>query len=962
MTLLEWALTYARRGWPVFPCNPRTKRPLCKGDVDPETGKEIPGSGGVKKATTDEEQIRAWWKKWPKAMIGLATGAAAGVFVVDFDAGEDEETGEVFEAPQLVANLEERIGVKLPKTWAAETPRGGQHLYFAWPAGEDVIGNRGGMIDRVDVRGEGGYVILPPSARTDGKGYTWTVKVSGRFAQAAEAPGELVDCILRRGRFGDSGGSSAAAKKARPGIAERAQAAVRRPAGVDEASVDAVDQAVDAYARKAFEAEIDNVANAPKGQGNNTLNIAALKLGELVAAGVLSESEVRQGLENAAMNSGLVARDGMRSVLATIDSGFSKGMRQPRDLEAIRAAAADRARRRRANGPPRAAAARHQAGGAAQAPLDASEQPPPPQPGVGHNGGPAIGPAPHPPEGVEGEPTLAAESFEPSEKMLREACELDHSDTDNGKRLRIYFGSDLLVMAEGGVQGGGFLTWTATHWDVEGGAAGAVMKAQLVGACISREADHMVELPHEKRAIENGLAAATELAALPPEDDWTDEQRARAKELAAAIAAMQGARAAFGGRKGSRRKFGVSSKNRARIENMLASAAPHLRRPSDAFNGDPLKVATRNVTLKFKRVQDLECPDPDTRRYTAEVEPVPGHRREDLITALIPVDYDPEATAPKWLANMERFQPDEATRRTVQAYAGLGLLGLPVQRLMYHYGVGGNFKSVFLEVLARVLGDSFATTLPAESITGFGERSAGQASPDLARLFGKRFLRVPELKPDVPLQVELIKRLTGGERISVRTLFKGYFDFTPAAKAHLSGNGLPTFDGSDGGMRRRLLLVKWPVTLAESEQRDFDEVVGELMEEASGILNWLIAGAKDYLANGLVVADAVRATTQEYLDDMDPAGQFVRAHVEDAPGEKVAARAMYHAYEAWSSANAKKPITETRFGRVMKKKLNFDDTGRVRLYLDVRLHDVPENDRAPPPNGPDAYGDDPISV
>ena len=95
---------------------------------------------------------------------------------------------------------------------------------------------------------------------------------------------------------------------------------------------------------------------------------------------------------------------------------------------------------------------------------------------------------------------------------------------------------------------------------------------------------------------------------------------------------------------------------------------------------------------------------------------------------------------------------------------------------MFHYGEGANGKSVYLEMLMRLLGKSFTVGLPTESIVGKGERSAGGASPDLIRLFGKRMVRVLELPEGKPLQSELIKKLTGSEEIPVRTLFKGFVD------------------------------------------------------------------------------------------------------------------------------------------------------------------------------------------
>jgi putative DNA primase/helicase len=176
---LEAALDYASRGWPVFPCHPETKQPL--------TPKAEGGNGGLKAASTDTRVINTWWRKHPTAMIGVPTGPSIGAFVVDLDAGIDAKTGEVFEVDGLIAALEHKIGCRLPPTCSVATPRGGRHLYFRVPDGE-CPGNRAGLVPRVDIRGTGGYVIVPPSRRTDGKSYVWvTPHGDGRGAGSRAA-------------------------------------------------------------------------------------------------------------------------------------------------------------------------------------------------------------------------------------------------------------------------------------------------------------------------------------------------------------------------------------------------------------------------------------------------------------------------------------------------------------------------------------------------------------------------------------------------------------------------------------------------------------------------------------------------------------------------------------------------------------------------------------------------------
>jgi putative DNA primase/helicase len=536
------------------------------------------------------------------------------------------------------------------------------------------------------------------------------------------------------------------------------------------------------------------------------------------------------------------------------------------------------------------------------------------------------------------------------------ACSaLDHSDTDNGKRLRAHFGGDLVVMAQEDAKAPAFVSWTGTHWDMVGGPMAARVVAQKLGGLIALEADHLAQTPIEADAIARGEAAKIERDALDElmagkKDSVTAEQERQRRDLTGLIAAGGVAKADLQKRKTARRKFAVSSKNRARIEAMLDCAAPHMLKQADAFNADPFLVATQSHTLRFVRDLDPENPDPESTRYTTRVEARPGHRREDLISKLVPVDYAPGAKCPKWTAFLDEFLPVPEIRRFVQVFSGVGLLGITVQRVVMHIGKGANGKSVFMETLMRVLGP-LAVGLPAESIVGDTQRGAGQASPDLAKLYGARTLRVLELPADRPLDEALVKKLTGGERIPVRNLFKGYFEFQPVFTGHLSANGFPTISGVDNGIWRRITVVDWPKTIPIERQRDFEDVLADFAPEASGILNWLIEGALAFLRDGLQIPSGVQQATQEYRDDQDPTIAFERACVRAEPGGQVQARSFYEAYVSWSAANAKIPVKETKFGRVMKSRYTRDDAGTVRLYRDIALHDVPA--RPDVPRNPD---------
>ena len=136
---LSAALDYAARGMPVFPCVPEGKAPLTqRGHLD---------------ASTDPDQLRAWWRRWPEANIGVPTGERSGIYALDVDqpAGLDE--------------LEHEHG-RLPATRTHSTGSGGMHYLYRYPAGSGLRNTAGRLAPGIDTRGEGGYIIVPPSSTT----------------------------------------------------------------------------------------------------------------------------------------------------------------------------------------------------------------------------------------------------------------------------------------------------------------------------------------------------------------------------------------------------------------------------------------------------------------------------------------------------------------------------------------------------------------------------------------------------------------------------------------------------------------------------------------------------------------------------------------------------------------------------------------------------------------------------
>jgi hypothetical protein len=161
--VIRTALALAQKGFHIFPCRPRDKRPATV--------------NGLKDATTDPDIIQAWWQQQPDNNLAIATGSASGLFVLDID-GLDAEA--------MLRRLEAEHGA-LPATVEAITARG-RHCYFKWP--EETVRNSAGKIgEHIDIRGDGGYVIAPPSIHPSGRRYCWSVDSA---CNIANAPGWLL--------------------------------------------------------------------------------------------------------------------------------------------------------------------------------------------------------------------------------------------------------------------------------------------------------------------------------------------------------------------------------------------------------------------------------------------------------------------------------------------------------------------------------------------------------------------------------------------------------------------------------------------------------------------------------------------------------------------------------------------------------------------------------------------------
>lgn len=288
-SILEAAHSYAQNGVPVFPLTPQGKRPLTE--------------HGLHDATTDREAIERWWADHPEANLGIPTGAASGFVVIDVDP----------EGLDLMRELTE--DGKLPPTRTVQTPRG-YHLYYFAPEEERIrngVGERGGLGKGIDVRGDGGYVVVPPSVGDEGNAHY--VNVGGVHIEPL--PEWVVE--LRADRKGESGsmlerlrGKARVNKPAEPWPLPPSEEPVGTRKGLRKLAVEAA-----------------LLAHETEGGRNHRLNEVAYIIGGWIAAGHLDEGYAVDVLYEAAVENGMVEDDGERDAIGTLESGLSAGADEP---------------------------------------------------------------------------------------------------------------------------------------------------------------------------------------------------------------------------------------------------------------------------------------------------------------------------------------------------------------------------------------------------------------------------------------------------------------------------------------------------------------------------------------------------------------------------------------------------------------------------------------------------------
>ncbi|HEX7856106.1 MAG TPA: phage/plasmid primase, P4 family [Sphingobium sp.] len=950
------ALRYARSGWRVFPCRPRReeflgrggkpvilkeKEPLVGMDKDRITGEPIKGTGGLSKATTDEEQIRAWWRKWPDALIGALTGPGMEAFVVDFDV-IDKKTGEVFVLAERIAALEEAIGCELPETAMATTPSGGCHLYFALPEVPEGmrLGNSNKRLPfKIDIRGDAtGYVIVPPSRRTDmGEGtedgrYRW----EKRFSQVgvAPAPQSLLDLL-----FVPVKGKQAKVASSNPAGTDAAPPSARAPR---EASGDVEQDAIRKYGLSALDEECRRIRSAGTGARNNQLNESAFSVATLTTSTpypALDARFARAMIEAAARDN--PGDDDDHQLDATISSGWTAGEESPRDLTNVASRARERAMRPHRSSRP--------ASSSPSAPPASTENSKP----ASQEGGDGSG------AGEKGDGG-AADGLSGDELTL-ECARYAMTDLGNLERFLARSGRDFLCVAAWAESSSspGYVAWDKARWN-----------RSMADALFGRAAQETMRLIQDEAAFirDSGVPFPPVEGDLPDieEDDESDEEepsedeadpkwfeetmrKRRAKRSAQWYLQRQLARQTK--HDGPRHDFivqvksngdivlfsdklaawGRTSEGVGHIECLRKLAPPRLSAKPEEFDSDPLKLNLPNGTLVF------HVPEDGRQAYVERRD----HSRDDKITKIGKAIYDPDAKCPQFDAFLAQVQPAEDMREWLIRWSGYNALGIADAQVMaLFYGEGQNGKGVWVQTHAHILGDyAWATGIETFMDSGF-KRNGGGPSPHLAALAGRRMVYANEPEDNSKFSDGLVKALTSDEPIGgVRELYGPAFEMMITFSNTVMANNLPRI-GTDYGIRRRMQVVPWSIVVPK-EQRDL-RLKDKLRTEVSGILNHMIAGALAYLTDGLTMPEAMVEATQSYHDENDILGQFLGRCVVRDPGNTVGATALHDLFAAWQTwagmlPQSNQPWSKKKLRQEMEKKSFRINKSSTMKWQDIAL-------------------------
>jgi putative DNA primase/helicase len=331
-------------------------------------------------------------------------------------------------------------------------------------------------------------------------------------------------------------------------------------------------------------------------------------------------------------------------------------------------------------------------------------------------------------------------------------------------------------------------------------------------------------------------------------------------------------------------KHAAASESNRAVRAMLDRAKSELPAMPEDFNTHLYLLNCENGTLDLR---------------TGELRP---HNPHDMLTRCIKYKYNPLARSKRWEAFLEKFLVEGDLITFMQQALGMSLCGdISEQCLFICHGMGSNGKTTMLETVRIIMG-SYAC---AANIETFQVRKNETIGNDIAELYGARMVTASETRLGGRLNEAFVKKATGKEPLRARRLHENEFEFMPELTLWLAVNHKPIVLDTSKGMWRRVHFVPFNVTIdGDQVDKHFGD---KLLEEAEGILAWLVQGCRQWIEQGhLSVPQIVQEATAGYRAEMDIVANFLEDECILGEGKKVTTKNLIARFEAWCGHNSEK--------------------------------------------------------
>jgi putative DNA primase/helicase len=371
-------------------------------------------------------------------------------------------------------------------------------------------------------------------------------------------------------------------------------------------------------------------------------------------------------------------------------------------------------------------------------------------------------------------------------------------------------------------------------------------------------------------------------------------------------------------------KFAVDSEAKHALKAMLELAETEIPIPItlDQLDAEPGLLNVQNGTIDLSSGELRE------------------HNRDDLITRICPVAFDPSAHDERWMQFLDQVMPDKDVRRYVQKSLGYSLTGSGVEGdLFLPYGPTHTGKTTLLEVSKAALG-SYALTMDVETLTGSGRnRDGARPRHDIVRLFGARLVISTEVPAGVRLDEALIKKFTGQDSLFARGVYaRDGQDGKATFSIWLGSNFRPLVRDDDAAIWNRVKQIPFQEQHLGTKDKTLKPYLETEAREA--VLAWLVEGAVLYAKEGLDPPAAVTTLTEDYRREMNPLATWAAECCEMGKDLKSAYSPLRWSYEEFTR-RGDRPVGARRFMNSLASLPGVTYERESRLWHGIRAAEHP---------------------